>query len=276
MGMSTYQRCGFFASSAYQRPEECTSKVALVDDKDYVSSFYAALIGQTREGEPLAYSPDLDKNGQVSLREAHLSALEYTYSTSLARSTSEAFLENWQPWYTKWHSSSKLPDNEYGRLAQRLAKHHNVTDSTSLLTQRAAVQFSLEALANRLAEQDEELNNLQIVLKARLSERWPALATPYTDNYRQLLLSELPVINQFILQQPEYAKLVTQHQDKENLKARILDTKRQLSQYEKIRRMRKLARLLESFKILGNDVRQREYQRLLDCESVEPSAGKSP
>lgn len=271
-GMSTYRRCGFFAQSAQRPTGGCFSELNPgADDspQDYIRYFYSAIAGRHSNGEATTGVADTNANGRVSLREAHFYALENAYSLELSRSTSEVFLENWQPWYTKWHTNSSLPDNEYGRLAQRLAKRYDVTDSSSLLVQREAAQHSLEALNNRLLEQSAAVRNLQSVLQQRLIKQWPALAAPYTDNYRELMVQQVPSINRFLQNQPEFEVLVTQFQDKANIMTRIQEFQRQLTQYEKIRRMRKLARLLANFEMLGNEVRQREYNRLIECEEAE-------
>ena len=63
-------------------------------------------------------NPDLDGDGQVSLYEAHLYALRAGESADLPRSTSEAFLERWQPWYADWRGLFGLRGDDSGRQAE--------------------------------------------------------------------------------------------------------------------------------------------------------------
>ena len=91
-------QCGFTAVSATKISEGCTVSLKADDFRDYSTYFFAALDGKTRLGKPLNGSADENGDGAISLHEAHMYSLDNAYSTDLSRSTSEDFLEQWQPW----------------------------------------------------------------------------------------------------------------------------------------------------------------------------------
>jgi hypothetical protein len=90
LGLSPAARCGFF-SQLYDRP--AAGCVADLDDEDvheYSSYFWAALGGTTRDGTVV--TADFDKNGAVSLAEAHAYAVIESDTLDVPVRTSEALL----------------------------------------------------------------------------------------------------------------------------------------------------------------------------------------
>lgn len=153
-------RCGFMAESAHREAEGCSLGINKSEYRDYTTYFFAALDGQTRLDIELASNPDLNEDQQVSFREAHLYALQTAQSQDLSRSTSEVYLENWQPWYLRWQTTSDNPTSIYWKIAENVAKRNQVTLD-----------------ANNLRERRNSLERNNIAVKAELQALYEDMGT---------------------------------------------------------------------------------------------------
>ena len=73
-GLSTSDRCGFFAQVHDRGAAGCTPDANDADYEEYSSYFWVALAGKSRVGKAVD-TADYDKNGQVSFAEAHAYAM---------------------------------------------------------------------------------------------------------------------------------------------------------------------------------------------------------
>jgi len=189
-------RCGFLAESADQPAEGCAAGVDAGDYRDYTTYFFAALSGRTRLGEPLPVNPDLDGDGQVSFHEAHRYALRVGESADLPRSTSEDFLERWQPWYADLRrlfgfGDDGLPDNGYARLARELAAPLALPEPERALRRELRQRRAAEARQVRAVRREQRtlrrtITALQEQLREQAAARWPRV--------RQLAREVLPAL----------------------------------------------------------------------------------
>lgn len=84
-------RCGFFATTHDRVAAGCTADIDEADYQEYSSAFWAAILGRSRVGEPVA-SADFDDDGVVSFAEAHASVLIHSDTIDIPVKTSDAFL----------------------------------------------------------------------------------------------------------------------------------------------------------------------------------------
>ena len=272
-GLAPQDRCGFLAQAPDRESEGCTPSVDTGDYRDYTTYFFSALAGRTRTGAPLAGEPDADGDGRVSPREAHLYSLAVAESTDLSRSTSEVFLEHWEPWYLRHLPLAGLPANEYGELAARVARRLGLDpDAPGLAAQvRRRLLDQRSRLAVMRRERDalgERVDAAQATLQARLEARWPQVFWPYTRAFRRLLAGGLGEVEGWIRAQPEYPELVQAQDALVALEDRILALERQGAQLEKVLRLRRLARLRGLLERFGGTSARAAYARLLACESA--------
>jgi hypothetical protein len=85
-------RCGFFATIKSRPSVGCTPEVNEADYRDYSSSFFAGLSGQSRTGQAVA-SADYNQDDRVSYAEAHAFAKVDEQTTDLPVSTVEVWLQ---------------------------------------------------------------------------------------------------------------------------------------------------------------------------------------
>lgn len=235
--LASQSRCGFMAESDRRQAEGCDLGINQAEFRDYTTYFFAALFGESRLGEPLARELiDLDNSGQVSFSEAHLYTLAAANSGDLSRSSSEVLLEQEQPWYTRWDSWRRPPDNQYARIAQAVAERESLTsrglplvrDLFDKLAQKKAIEVLHSDLRNRLK-----------LIQQRL------IASVQTDpeQVAELAPAERLQLAQQLSSQPDFDELVTLQAELQTLNGRLLQSHRALAQTEKVLRMNRLARL---------------------------------
>jgi hypothetical protein len=113
--------CGFVATSEDRGSEGCTASIDTSAYRDYSSYFFSAIHGMTINGENLAVNTDLNNDGAVTLKKAHIYILSNALAIDLSRSTSDDYLVQWQPWYFSWVPELSEPDNLYSDISRRIA-----------------------------------------------------------------------------------------------------------------------------------------------------------
>ncbi|MFW6349725.1 MAG: hypothetical protein ACOC3U_05040 [Thiohalospira sp.] len=266
-------RCGFLAQAPDRQSEGCTSSIEAGEYRDYSTYFFAALAGEQRTGESLEHDPDRDGDGRVDLREAHLHALATAESADLSRATSEVFLEEWEPWWLRWVGTRGVPDNTYGELAATVAERLGLdpTDPVPALHQGLdRTKGEGERLRRELDAARERVRELQRAVRERAEVRWPALASRYSTAALERLTSEPEPILEWLHRDPDYPDLVAAIERQRELEAEELAVQRERAGYERILRLRRLARLQEKFRRYASEEERAAYRALVACESWAP------
>lgn len=272
LALGEANRCGFFAESEDRESEGCSASINVGDYRDYSTYFFAALQGRTRTGEAIGSNPDRNGDKIVSLYEAHLFALSQAHNADLPRSTSEVFLERWQPWYLRWADTGAEPDNDYGNMAREVAKMNGLPESGPVLIKE--LKKRRYALAGKMLELEQEQEKLSQEVKALQKEirkeiglRWPEALSPYTLNFFQFLKKDLDAVQDFILSNPRYPELVGKQDRQARLEyEEISNLDRDITQLDKILRLRKLATLQGQFERHATEQERAWFQRLQSCE----------
>lgn len=264
-------RCGFFAESEDRESEGCSASIKVGDYRDYSTYFFAALNGRTRTGDAIEVNPDRNGDKVVSLYEAHLYALSQAHNADLPRSTSEVFLERWQPWYLRWFNTGAEPDNVYGKMAREVAKKNGLPESGPALvkeirTRRRTLDEKMIELENEQDDLSQGIRVLQKEIKKEIGLRWPEALSPYTLNFVQFLRKDLDAAQDFILSHPRYPELMSRQDRHGALYQEISNLDRDITQLDKILRLRNLARLQSQFERHATEEERGWYQRLLSCE----------
>lgn len=266
-------RCGFFAVAKDKEAEGCSPSVDVGDYRDYTTYFFAALSGRTRLGESIEGQPDLNHDGVVTPYEAHLYALAEAQSADIPQSTSELFLDRWQPWYLRWLDIGELPNNVYGRLARTLADKAGFTETghrllRALDQRRTHVQQQIKALRAEQSGLHYEMVKLQQEIRNDLGYKWPQILFPYTAGYAQLLATDVDAVQRFILRHPRYQALIDTQDRIDKIELHVLKLNRETAQLDRIRRLRNLARELNQFRQFASPTLKADYKQLLQCEQL--------
>lgn len=270
--LANHNRCGFMAVSDDKEAEGCTASINIGDYRDYSTYFFGALDGKARTGEGLDANPDRDADGVVTLREAHFYALVHADSTDSPRTTSEVYLDEWEPWYLRWNINRRQPDNLYGQLAQALAERLAIPrDWPQVAVHLNGLRRDLEQDLSLHHEQQEALiqstRKLQKRIQTQLESQWPGAINPYTYSYRQFMLQDVAEAQTFIQNHPDYPALVAEQTQSFELVTEVLGLERRLAQLDKLMRLRRLAIVLNDFERWANAEQRAEYTSLVSCES---------
>jgi hypothetical protein len=279
--LGRHNRCVFSSAPVDHLTQHCPNSASAVDpdagagaDQDYASLFFAALTGRTRTGTPLRRSPDLDGDRVVTLHEAHLHAITEGIGNDLPRSSTETYLERWQPVWMRYLDTRSEPDNEYTHTAQALAERLRLPLKGQALVE--ALETRRRALRERLVRLDEEnrraqgeIEQFQATLRRALVQRWPAAAYPYTAAHARFLANDLDAVQGFLLaQNTTYPKLVVRQERQVQIARDSQSVQRDLTQLDKLLRLRQLARLQVQFDRHASPSARRELERLARCEKT--------
>jgi hypothetical protein len=269
-GLGPYNRCVFTAEPVDHLNGRCPAAGMAATDPEqprgYAHDFFAALAGNSRA--------DLDGDRVVTLHEAHLHAVVTGDSADLPRSTSEAYLERWQPVWLRYLETRSEPDNEYGRMAGLLAARLKLPPRgqalrETLQTRQKDMNTRLQRLADESRRVNADIERLQGALRRALLKRWPAAAHPYTAGYARFLVTDAGAAQHFLLNQADAYPALVARQERQAQIARDRQTlDRHLTQLDKLLRMRQLARLREQFERHASLQARQEFERLSRCERL--------
>jgi hypothetical protein len=274
-------RCGFYSQDELLEAEGCTPSVEVDDFRDYSTYFFSAISGRTRSGQPLAFDPDRDRDGRVTLLEAHYYALLAADSADLPRSTSEAYLERWQPWFMRAEATSTLPSsvsagaiaslNAYVELAETLGERLTGQRGRAALERAFELRSVAARARERIAKERAELN---AVVEAKLrpirlatEARYPAAFRPYTQAFLAFYRSpELELASAFVAAAPGYGELVVAQDRLRALQLEDLAERRRGAGFDRYFRLRRLAQIAGQFQRLASAEERKTMERLLRCE----------
>ncbi|MES9960579.1 MAG: hypothetical protein ABW089_09100 [Sedimenticola sp.] len=264
------QRCGFMAEASDRKAEGCSAAIGEEDFEDYSTHFFAALSGRSRDGSPLSRNPDQDNDGVVTPLEAHYHTLVTASSTDIPLATSEVLLAEWQPWYLPL--AAFLSDGFqtlYGDLARELMVGAGIQDKSAIALRRIALKAQHKELEKRrmLSLLEGEVRTLRESMKEQLLRRWPEVAHPYTHAFQRFLVRDIESAQAFILDHPDYFRLVKLQAELRDLELRLLDLERTITRLDKIDHLLHLDRVLVLMRALGSENLERRYDNLLQCEN---------
>ena len=245
----------------------------VADYRDYTTYFFAALTGTTRLREPVTGTTDFNGDGTVSPFEAHLYALANGYNKDLPRSTSEMYVERWEPWYVRWLDTGDLPQNVYADVARIIEQKNHLPKNEPALgrvmaSRHRALVAELDSLQNEQNRIGSSAAMLQRKIQKHLADRWPEITHPYTDGYRRFLRDDLEAANRAASSDPFYPRLVADQKELQAIQLQLITVNRNIGQLEKVRRTRHLARLLAQFQRYASREEKAEYHQLRSCEEL--------
>lgn len=256
-------RCGFLAESDRREAEGCDLGTNQAEFRDYTTYFFAALDQKTRLGEQIPLTEvDLDHSGDVSFHEAHVYTLTNAYSSDLSRSTSETFIERWEPWYLRWNSfiGTDANNNYSGAAATVRSEHELPKSGLGLLIKR-------RDLARAERETVRELREVRRAVSERQEQIRALVEQPIDSEHLDTLPhTALEAQAEQIRSLEEYRDLVRLQSEVETLNTQRLQIGRDYTQAEKLLRLSRLARLIDQFRRHASPQSKADFGRLTSCE----------
>ena len=270
--------CGFVSVSDVVESEGCTTGIDSGDYRDYASYMLGALTGTTRSGGTLARVVDLNRDGSVGLDEAHVDTFVHAPSTDVPRSTSDAYLEAWEPWYLRFRAGlATSRNNPYRPMIEGLVSRLGLGQAGSSLspgdlaaTAYAHRRVRAAAVADWVSKLDmarTDEKDLRTRLKQDFDLRWPGLDGALGARHARLFNANAPAARSWLVSRTEYAELATKQTYVDSLEKNLLHSRRQLAAYERLDRALRLASLYEAFEHHAGKATQARYRALKQCEA---------
>jgi hypothetical protein len=260
-------RCGFFAAPWDLQASGCDPDPDRAVHEGYAIHFLSALRGRDREGREDRGALDLDRDGRISLREAHTRAVIASTSLDVPTTTSEVWLRAAAPTRGPERPVS-LPEVEavVRAMAERTQLGGREAQVGIELARRHARMERLDAESAR--REDDESGAWRAAMGVVLS-RWPVLNDPWHPDFAATLADERDAIARFLDEAPEVVAW-------RRARARLDETTRLLDEarvaaapYERLARAREDLVLARRLRAAGGEG-WAGYERLLACERGAP------
>lgn len=270
-GAATTDRCGLFATAWDRTAGGCDPSPDRGAHDGYGIHFLRALRGLDGEERPIEASRlDLDRDGTVSLLEAHTYARIESGSLDVPTTTSS--------WFLRAAVDPEEPPPERAptpSLPEERAVIHALTARLDLrrsedVFERLEREGALmERLATELDAVEEALASAEEVLVAALLHRWPLLDDPWHPGFAALLAAERDAIATFLADSGEAARRRELLEERDRLAEehdrRLVET----APLERLAEALETVELAAHLFALGGRHWLR-YQALLACERGRP------
>lgn len=276
---SPRDRCAFFAAPPDYVAAGCTPEANRENPDDYSTWFLAALSGSLPGGKPLPGSPDLDRDGQVTLSEAHGFARIHDGTLDIPVSTREQLLRI---------ETARLPLHDGLTLAspfqvilQRAEPGERVVLSALAqalgLAQDPAAAVKARYEADRLSQELGRLDRLleplaveaddaRVALKKRLLQRYPWLGNPLKPTSRHLMQEHKDAILKLLRQSPERQRHDRARSEARPLEKRLDGLELKQARWERLARAAEAVVNEASFQANASRELKARYDALKRCE----------
>ncbi|TWT66849.1 hypothetical protein Pla123a_45470 [Posidoniimonas polymericola] len=264
-GLSPQGRVGFYAT-VHDRPAAgCTPSVDEGDYVEYSTYFWAAVAGRDRFGEAIE-PPDYDRDGRVSLEEAHAYTILSADTIDLPIKTSGEFLSEQSEFGDG--SNDLLQDEppysvvlEHASPVQR-ALLTGLSEKLELEGEGRLADARREARSNRRRRRGRRPSAAKSKIVADLLERWPELANTLNPVSIELLTTRQQEFVDAVQNHPQYERHLQQTQE---LQTRP-DAQQTRVQYERFLRVADNVILAENLRRLNKPERLKEYEQIIAAE----------
>ncbi|MCO8125450.1 hypothetical protein NHH03_27170 [Stieleria sp. TO1_6] len=269
-GLSSQNRCGFFATVHDRSAAGCTPEV---DEKSYVeysTYFWAALSGRSRTGDPIE-RPDYNGDGVIGLDEAHAYTVLTADTIDLPIKSSGEFLSE----YSKFaeEDSALLSDEEPYSLILELASAtdravlEGLSEQLDLKGEDRLTEAGKEARPergrgrSRRRREESPSDRLKHRIANDIERRWPELANVVNPVAVELMTSRSGEFIDAIQQHADYQRYreLTEQPETDEAKRRV--------KYERFLRTADNVVLAENLKRIGNRQHLDQYKAILDAEA---------
>jgi hypothetical protein len=267
--------CGFVSVSDDSESEGCTPGIDSGDYRDYASHFFNALVGIRQTGEPLGRKADLNGDAAVSFAEAHLDAYIHTISTDVPRTTSEEFLERWEPWYVRRAAGSLDERNPHFAAIRGLALRLGLAHGDSLPTfgELSAAAFrGRKALSGDIARLKNELDARSMDESARREDIRRAFNERhqgFLDGLSMQAIPSTPASQQavnWLRAHSGYAQLEALQDEIVEKELQLLELRRRSAAFERLQRSLHLAIAHDALQRHASPRVKSTYAALRACE----------
>jgi len=267
-GPARRHRCGLFASTWDGESTGCDSNPRRDEQESYGMHVLQALAGRDRDGRPLATGElDLDRDGEISLLEAHTRARVALHSIDVPTTTSEWFLRHSVTDESGDERPVTLPEEE--AVIVRLGVALGLRDTEAVERELDRLESVLEDLDAELLDLETALTTCHVALTLRLLERWPVLDDPWHPEFESVLERDRTAITALLDRSPEARVHRLALQRVEVMTQRWSELEVRYVRALRLERSHETRRLARRLMALGGPA-WAHYQQLLKCERGSP------
>ncbi|MBX3269310.1 MAG: hypothetical protein KF729_03560 [Sandaracinaceae bacterium] len=268
-GPAQTDRCGFFATTWDRDAAGCDSSPDRAAHEGYGIHFLSALRGQDRDGGAAMDAIDLDRDGTVSLLEAHTRARIASGSFDVPVTTSEHYLRAVAPEEPPRRAPAPAALPAERAVVRGLAARLGLARPEDVSARLDAVHSRIEPLVARLDAIDEEIARAREALAAELLHRWPVLDDPWHPDFEVTLGGERAAIEAYLAASDAATRAAELAAEREPLAATHDDLVAQAAPMERLERALETLELAARLEAEGGRHWLR-YQRFVACESGRP------
>lgn len=274
-GPSTLPHCGLFATTWDLEASGCDPNPERSQQQGYALHFFHALMGQDRDGVSLPLPDlDLDRDGRVSLLEAHTRVRIASSAPDVPTTTSERWLRAVAPELGEADATIELPEERavIEALGRRLGLAAEPDAAASKL---AVLDNEIRGLEHRLQGLQQAEDETYRAAAAELLARWPVLDDPWHPQFGESYAVARDEIAQWLHDSSTWAAYVQARDNVGELVDEIGDKRAQAAPFERLARAVETVALAQRLAGAGGAPWAR-YQALLACERAAPVRVKSP
>lgn len=268
-GFAHAPRCGLFAGTWDRETSGCDPDPDRSVQESYSLHFLHALALRDRDDRPLALSElDLDRDGSISLLEAHTRARIASRSIDVPTTTSERFLRESMHDAPRASTAGKplaLALPEEAAVIDRLGAALELRSERAANAKHEALTRARTAQDERVAEAEDALDARYWALVTALLERFPVLDDPYHPAFAQTVADHASAIEALLESSPQAHTHRTAASALDDLDRRALELELQETLVLRLVRAHETLRLARALELRGGKS-WTQYQDLLACE----------
>ncbi|MCH2186602.1 hypothetical protein MK280_12095, partial [Myxococcota bacterium] len=139
-------------------------------------------------------------------------------------------------------------------------------DGWALANEKRRVGRALDTVIRAQVQKAYSEHEMTQRIQAELMLAWPEIQEPYTPDFLALMEERHQEISEDITGNADYQRLIEMQNDLERLAQTKVLLERQITQIDKVVRMKNLARLEKGFERFASDEEKKQLERLLRCE----------
>ena len=290
-GLAEPVRCGFFGQRHDLMAAGCRNDIE--DDQEYSSYFWGAFLGKTRSGVALK-NVDINRDGAISLAEAHACALLHCNTIDVPVRATESFLRVYS------RTSTDDADEEVGLppfsgilqvwadkapadqravilgLAEELAIPRTADVNEVVAGERSQVGNYRNARRGRRTER-RKLDEAREKLQEQVTQKWPELEDVEEPASCKLLTSDASAFLKEVKELPGYEEFAKALSVKEERDALRLKEEIRWVKYRRLLQAVRTVELAQNLPLVAEPTVVAHYQKMLAQEEsfLNPPAGKS-
>jgi hypothetical protein len=257
-------RCGLFATVWDLEAAGCDPNPDRAAQEGYALHFFNALRGRDRDGKTLDRATlALDRDGRISLLEAHTRVRLVSEAADVPTTTSERWLREVAPEMGP-SLAAALPEEDalIAALLDRLGLRGEEATAFVRLEQ---LEARIEAMTQALDQDQEREDAAYRAAAASLLARWPVLDDPWHPDFVATLERERPAIAEHLETDPTLATYRSARTDVDRRQHQVAELRRESAWVERLTRALDNRTLAGRLHAVGGPPWE-TYERLLACE----------